>query len=71
MISMPTKNAFFFLLNFCPHRAAYGILVPRAGIEPVSPAVEAQRLNHWTLPAARAGGSRALEGAGGSAARGC
>ena len=25
-----------------------GILVPRLGIEPVSPAVEAQRPNHWT-----------------------
>ena len=26
---------------------ACGILVPRPGIEPVSPAVEAQTLNHW------------------------
>ena len=28
--------------------AACRILVPRPGIEPVSPAVEAQSLNHWT-----------------------
>ena len=27
---------------------ACGILVPRPGIEPVPPAVEAQSLNHWT-----------------------
>ena len=26
---------------------AYGILVPRPGIELTPPAVEAQRLNHW------------------------
>ena len=26
----------------------YGILVPRPGIEPVPPAVEAQSPNHWT-----------------------
>ena len=30
---------------FC---AACGILVPQPGIEPVSPAVEAWSLNHWT-----------------------
>ena len=28
---------------------ACGILVPRPGIEPVSPALEAQNLNHWTI----------------------
>ena len=28
--------------------AAYGILVPRPGIEPTPPAVEAWNLNHWT-----------------------
>ena len=28
---------------------ARGILVPRAGIEPVLPAVEAQSPNHWTV----------------------
>ena len=27
---------------------ACGILVPQAGIEPVTPVVEAQSLNHWT-----------------------
>ena len=27
---------------------AYGILVPQPGIEPVPPALEAQRVNHWT-----------------------
>ena len=31
-----------------PCRAACGILVPRPGIEPVPPAVEAWSLNHWT-----------------------
>ena len=29
-------------------RAAYGILIPRPGMEPVPPAIEAQSLNHWT-----------------------
>ena len=27
---------------------ACGILVPRPGIEPLPPAMEAQTLNHWT-----------------------
>ena len=27
---------------------ACGILVPRPGVGPVPPKVEAQRLNHWT-----------------------
>ena len=35
---------FFFLLG----RAACGILVPRPGIEPMAPAVEARSLNRWT-----------------------
>ena len=30
------------------HRMAWGILVPRQGIEAVPPAVEVQSLNHWT-----------------------
>ena len=34
----------FFLLS-C---VAYGISVPQAGIKPVSPALGAQSLNHWT-----------------------
>ena len=36
----------FFLL--WPRHVAGRILVPRPGIESVSPAVGAQRLNHWT-----------------------
>ena len=36
------------LLFFWPRRAACRILVPRPGIEPVAPAVEARSLNHWT-----------------------
>lgn len=39
---------FFSFLIFWLHRAAYGILAPRSGIEPVPPALEAQSLNHWT-----------------------
>ena len=31
-----------------PHHKSCGILVPQPGIEPVSSAVEAQSLNHWT-----------------------
>ena len=27
---------------------AYGILVPQSGVEPISPVLEAQSLNHWT-----------------------
>ena len=36
---------------FCPRRMWYvarGILVPRPGMEPALPALEAQSLNHWT-----------------------
>lgn len=33
---------------FWPWHMACGILVPWPGIEPASPAVEAQTLNHWT-----------------------
>ena len=36
---------FFF---FGPRCVAYGILVPRPGIEPMAPAVEVQSLSHWT-----------------------
>ena len=35
---------FFFLATLCVMQE-----LPRPGIEPVSPAVEAQTLNHWTL----------------------
>ena len=31
-----------------PCQAACGILAPRAGMEPVRPAVEVQSPNHWT-----------------------
>ena len=34
--------------SFLPHHMACGILVPRLGIEPVAPAVEARCPNHWT-----------------------
>ena len=37
---------FFFF--FWPHCAAYRILVPDQGIEPMPPAVEVQSPNHWT-----------------------
>ena len=37
-------STFFFWL----HHVACGILVSRPGTEPVPPAVEAQRPNHWT-----------------------
>ena len=33
---------------FWPCRTACGILVPQPGIEPASPALEAQSLDHWT-----------------------
>ena len=39
-----TANIFFFW----PRHAACGILVPRPGMEPVPPAVEARSLNRWT-----------------------
>ena len=42
---------FFGVFIFCVFLAsqhAGGILVPRPGIEPVPPAVEAQSLNRWT-----------------------
>ena len=37
----------FFFFSW-PCRVACGIIVPRPGIEPVPPAVEARSLNHWT-----------------------
>ena len=42
---------FFFFFNFRgggPHCAAWGILFPWVGIEPMPLAVEAQSPNHWT-----------------------
>ena len=43
-----TSLEFCFCLAFLLHYKAYGILVPRPGMEPVPPAVEAQSPNHWT-----------------------
>ena len=37
-----------FILCFVFGCVVYGILVPKTGIEPMPPAVEAQSLNHWT-----------------------
>ena len=37
----------FVFFYFLPHSTVYGDL-PGPGIEPKSPAVEAQCLNHWT-----------------------
>ena len=38
----------WFVCLFWPRHAARGILVPRPGIEPESPAAEAWSPNHWT-----------------------
>ena len=38
-----TRGTFFF-----PRHVVCGILVPRQGIEPMPPALEARSLNHWT-----------------------
>ena len=49
-----TKGGFFCLavlflfFVFWPHRASCRILVPRPGIEPTPPVVEAWSLNRWT-----------------------
>ena len=37
-----------FVFFFWPCCTAYGILIPRPGIEPMPPALEAWSLNHWT-----------------------
>ena len=41
--------SFFFLFFFLSHCGACRILVPKPGIEPLPPAVEAQSLNHWII----------------------
>ena len=41
------KKVFFFFF-FLQHLSACGILVPLPRIEPLTPAMEAQTLNHWT-----------------------
>ena len=45
---LSTRDPFqcFFFFQLC--RAACAILVPRPGIEPAPPALEAHSLNHWT-----------------------
>ena len=49
MLSFNANNANVCLfLSFCPHLTANEILVPGPGIEPMTPAVEAQSLSHWT-----------------------
>ena len=35
------------LIKYWPRYGACGILVPQPGIEPMSPAMEAQSLNYW------------------------
>ena len=47
-IQFSQHHFFFFFFNFWPHCTACGISVPRPGIEPMPPAVEARSLNHWT-----------------------
>ena len=39
----------FYFLTFWPHHEACRILVPRSGIKPKPPVVEAQNPNHWTV----------------------
>ena len=47
--SFSCASFFFFLsLSLWLPWAACGIFVPQPGIEPMSPALEAQSLNHWT-----------------------
>ena len=41
-------ESFFFFNFFWLCCAAWGIVVPRPGIEPMSLAVKAWSLNHWT-----------------------
>ena len=38
---------FFVVVVFWPSTRHAGFLVPRPGMEPAPPAVEAQSLNHW------------------------
>ena len=44
----PGKPWTLYFLFFCPRHAAYGILVPRPGIESGPLAVKVQSPNHWT-----------------------
>ena len=40
--------SYFIFFGGGAHPAACRILVPRLGVQPVSPELEAQSLNHWT-----------------------
>ena len=40
--------SFIFIYLFLPYHEGCGILVPWPEIEPMTPAVEVQSLNHWT-----------------------
>ena len=42
-------QGFLSVFLFWPCHEACGILVPRPGIEPLSPALEVQTVNHWTI----------------------
>ena len=48
VVSFLFLSLLLFFVFFWPWHMACGILVPWPGIEPASPAVEAQTLNHWT-----------------------
>ena len=41
--------SFFFFFFLFAHCMACGILVPWPGVKPLSPALESQSLNHWTV----------------------
>ena len=49
-LKFPLISALFFtmFIYFRPHLEACEIFVPQPGIEPVPPAVQVWRLNHWT-----------------------
>ena len=48
MTQSPEIFSFIYFLFFWPHCVAYGISVPRPGIEPTPLAVELWCPNHWT-----------------------
>ena len=50
VIIVPLCIFFFFLATLHSKWDPHGILVPRPGIEPESPVLEAQSLNHWIPP---------------------
>ena len=45
---MATPNFLFYLFIYLFCHVSCGILVPRPGVQPAPPAVEAWSLNHWT-----------------------